>query len=308
MASLFEDAQIITTMLKAIDIASGAFDNAAVQAVEVVLPIIYTLFTLYVMIWGWAMMRGMVQEPVMDAVMRIGKMALIMVIALNSAYYAAPIKDIVWTGSDEVARTITTNLICNDTTGICTPGMDSSATIIYAEIFGAALKIGSAYMTDADDLGTNGVPDLSLLAIGIGVWGGGAALTGIIVGTLVIAKIILATLLAVGPIFILLILFESTKKLFDAWLGQVVSYMLVIITSIIASVIVMQIMTVALGFYLGLDFMQWIISESMSSPPPGTGIGIIIMYGICGVAIQKIVMAADAIGRSVSLTSYVGYK
>ncbi len=300
MAGLLEDALILKIMTDAADIPSKSFDSIAQAAAAWVYPLLITLMSLYVLIWGWAMMRGMVQEPVMDAVMRFAKMALVFYIATQWAFYVPTIRQVVWEAPEDISSAIIKK--------------DTQSTILTAEVFGAALKIGSAYVTDADELsGSSGVPDLSLLAIGIGVWGGGAALTGIIVGTLIIAKIILAVLLAVGPIFIVMILFESTKKLFDSWLGQVVSYMIVIVTTIITATLVMEIMTNALEHYVGLELLNTILegdftAEGLSSPSPGTGIGLIVIYGICGVAIQKIVMAADAIGRSVSLTSYVGYK
>ena len=298
MTSAVESLLIVDTMLQAVDIAAGSFTDNASAAVSTITPTILTFITLYIMIWGWAMARGMVQEPVMDAVMRFAKLVLVFVFATRFAVYAPQVRELVFDAPDKIAQTIT--------------GLNTKLAITTMEVFGIALKVGGSYITDADALsGSSGVPDLSLLAIGIGVWGGGAALTGIVVGTLVIANIILAILLAVGPIFIMMILFESTKKLFDAWLGQVVSYMIVIATTIIASTIVMQIMTIALAHSLIHDVLSWLIDpgrDGLGSPPPGTGIGLIVIYGICGVAIQKIVMAADAIGRSVSLTSYVGYK
>lgn len=294
MASIFEDAQIILTLIGGIEIANANIDHYAQAAMDAITPVMGLMLTIYIVIWGWAMARGMVQEPVMDAFMRFVKIAFVFVLATQSAYYTPFIRNFAWDTPDAIAKAIT--------------GMDSNVTITVAEAFGAALKIGSDYITDATELsGSSGVPDLSLLAIGIGVWGGGAALTGIIVGTLVIARIILAVLLAVGPIFIILILFESTKKLFDAWLGQVVTYMIVIVTTITATLIVIEIMALALAAYLPGYFANWVISGD-SSPSPGSGIGLIVVYGICGVAIQKIVMAADAIGRSVSLTSYIGTK
>jgi len=291
MPSIYEEAKIIGDLLGGIELASNAMQSYSTAAVGVVEPVISMLLIIYVVVWGWAMARGMVQEPVMDAFMRFVKIAFIFTLAMKTPYYSTYIKDFVWDYPEFVAQTIS--------------GQGTTSTIASAQAFGVALKVGSDYITEAGETGSNGVPNLSLLAIGIGVWGGGAALTGIIIGTLVIARIVLAVLLAVGPVFIMLILFESTKKLFDAWLGQIVTYMIVIVTTIIASAIVIEIMAFALATYLPQYFANWIISGDVA-PSPGSGIGLIIVYGICGVAIQKIVMMADAIGRSISLSSYIG--
>jgi type IV secretion system protein VirB6 len=291
MPSIYEEAKIIGDLLGGIELASNAMQSYSAAAVGVVEPVISMLLIIYVVVWGWAMARGMVQEPVMDAFMRFVKIAFIFALAMKAPYYSTYIKDFVWDFPEFVAQTIS--------------GQGTTSTVASAQAFGVALKIGSDYITEAGETGSNGVPNLSLLAVGIGVWGGGAALTGIIIGTLVIARIVLAVLLAVGPIFIMLILFESTKKLFDAWMGQIVTYMIVIVTTIIASSIVIEIMALALATYLPQYFANWIINGDVA-PSPGSGIGLIIVYGICGVAIQKIVMMADAIGRSISLSSYIG--
>ena len=40
-------------------------------------------------------------------------------------------------------------------------------------------------------------------------------------------KVALAIVLGLGPIFIALLLFDATKKFFEAWLGQALNYMFV---------------------------------------------------------------------------------
>ncbi len=47
------------------------------------------------------------------------------------------------------------------------------------------------------------------------------------VGVLVTAKVALAALLALGPVFIVLSLFRGTRGLFEGWLKAVVSFALV---------------------------------------------------------------------------------
>jgi type IV secretion system protein VirB6 len=55
---------------------------------------------------------------------------------------------------------------------------------------------------------------------------------------LAMSRIALAVLLALGPIFILMILFESTRRFFDAWLHELVNYALVsMITVMVAALL-----------------------------------------------------------------------
>ncbi len=48
-------------------------------------------------------------------------------------------------------------------------------------------------------------------------------------------------LLALGPIFIALLLFESTKRFFAAWLGQLANYALITILTIMLAALLLQI-------------------------------------------------------------------
>lgn len=296
MASVVEAATIIPQLILAIETAEGFIGSYTADAINAVKPVMTILFTLYIIIWGWAVARGMVQELVADAAMRFLKIACIYAVIMNWGDYSGYVIEFVVNTPDAIAQSIT--------------GLDSTSTIALTEVFSFALKIGSDFVIDAEAFtaGGNGVPDLSLLAIGIGVWGGGAALAGVIVGTLVIARIMLAVLMALGPIFFILILFESTKKMFDAWLGHVLGYMIVIAATIIATPIVVAIMTEAIAKYVGDMGFNWLMPGGEFEFTVGAGIGLILTYGICGVAMQKIIMAADALGRGISVTTYVGRK
>jgi type IV secretion system protein VirB6 len=51
----------------------------------------------------------------------------------------------------------------------------------------------------------------------------------------------LAILLAIGPIFVLLLLFEGTKRFFEAWLGQALNYVFLVVLTAAAIKLVMTI-------------------------------------------------------------------
>lgn len=56
------------------------------------------------------------------------------------------------------------------------------------------------------------------------VWFGAIAFTGYAVMLIVLAKLAVALLLAIGPVFILLLIFSNTRNLFEGWLRTLLNY------------------------------------------------------------------------------------
>ncbi len=96
-------------------------------------------------------------------------------------------------------------------------GTDGSATIIFADKLDAVmLSLMQASGGDAMDNSTSIFSPPGLL------WSGGTMLLLGTVGVLATTKIALAILMGIGPIFILMALFDGTKGLFVGWLKGVV--------------------------------------------------------------------------------------
>jgi type IV secretion system protein VirB6 len=56
-----------------------------------------------------------------------------------------------------------------------------------------------------------------------------------------LSHVALAILLALGPFFIAMLLFESTKRLFDAWLAQLANYALITVLTIMTAALLLRI-------------------------------------------------------------------
>jgi len=56
-----------------------------------------------------------------------------------------------------------------------------------------------------------------------------------------LSGIALAVLLALGPLFITLLLFESTRRFFEAWLAQLANYALITILTVLLSALLLQV-------------------------------------------------------------------
>jgi type IV secretion system protein VirB6 len=60
-----------------------------------------------------------------------------------------------------------------------------------------------------------------------------------------LSRIALSVLLALGPLFIALMLFESSKRFFEAWLAQLANYALITILTVLTAALMLRVVTVS---------------------------------------------------------------
>src|SRR5699024_3248594 len=111
---------------------------------------------------------------------------------------------------------------------------------------------------------------------------GTAALTLFAAVLLMIAKIAMAVLLVVGPVFILLLMFNSTKRYFSMWLGQTLNYVLSY---------VLTVAVISLLFYFVSEYLDAMLGHTDVDSFAASaqllvmcGIGIIILRQVAGIA------------------------
>jgi type IV secretion system protein VirB6 len=185
-------------------------------------PAIATLATLYVMIWGYLHLTGNIDEPFVVGLKRILTLAVVLGVALRMWLYNTVIVDTFYNAPAELAAAIV-------------GASDPVHTIDSIWEQGGAV---------ADHLFHNG----DLFHLNVGYW-----LAGIIVWVLMgllcvytmfliaLSHVALAILLALGPFFIPMLLFASTKRLFDAWLAQLANYALITLLTIMVAALLLQV-------------------------------------------------------------------
>ena len=138
---------------------------------------------------------------------------MIFQIALNIGYYNGFIGDFLWKTPDALA-------------GYLAAGYSETATNIqYLDtLFNKIQGLGEKFFIEADVQSAYGIPNFLLMGCGGLIILFCGAVTGYAAFFLIMSKMFLAILLALGPIFVLLIMFDPTKKLFDGWMGQCLNY------------------------------------------------------------------------------------
>ena len=185
-------------------------------------PAVVTLATVYVMAWGWLQMTGRINEPFAVGLKRILTLVVVLGVALRLWLYNSIIVDTFYSAPAELA----------------------------AAIIGTSNPVGTI-----DDIWQHGGAVADLLWNKGGVFDGDAGfyLAGILVWILMgllcvytmfliaLSSIALAALLALGPLFIVMLLFDGTRRLFDSWLMQLTNYALVTILTVLLAALLLQI-------------------------------------------------------------------
>lgn len=198
--------------------------------------------TLYLTVYGYMVMFGQIQEPFFEFLKKAGKIILITALALGAGAYQSNIVES-FRGLESGLSTIVQN---------------GSAKNIY-QVLDNSFREGMLLADEAYDyanrsnlitaFGTTAGWFLAALVVSLGT----LMITVVAAGYIFLAKIALSMLFAIGPIFIMCLLFPPVVRFFDNWAGQVITYILVIVLMATAMAFALKIFN---GIVSQIDFMQ----------------------------------------------------
>jgi len=197
-------------------------------------PAAVTVGTLYVMAWGYLHLTGQMEEPVVAGLKRIGMLAVVFGVALHLWLYNSLIVDTFYNAPAELAAAVI-------------GAGDPVATIDAIWENGGAVA-GNLFVKGGISFGGVG-----FLIAGAVVWCLMGMLCIYAMFLIALSNIALAVLLALGPLFVIFLLFDTTKRFFSAWVAQLANYGLITILTIMVSALLLQIVqsyaaqTAALG-------------------------------------------------------------
>lgn len=254
-------------------------NDTATNIIGAIKPVATTLVSIYVMLWGWSMMRGVISEPIMDGVGRIVRLALIVGVALQLGLYNGFLADMLWNSPDALASYV--------------GGGNGTSNAAYLDtLMSRMYDFGDAYYQKAQANSTLGIPDLGLLFMAYALWVAGVIATGYGAFLLALAKMGLAVALGVGPLFILLTIFEPTKRFFDAWIGQALNYVFLVMLSAATIKLIMVILEKYLTDASGVVLADPSLDQALPA----------IVFSIIGaLALVQMPAMASALGGGVAL-------
>jgi type IV secretion system protein VirB6 len=191
---------------------------ATAAAIE---PVATTVAIIYVMVWGYLQLRGQVDEPIMGAAVRLLTLVAVFGIGLRLWLYHGLIVDTFFTAPAQLAARLI--------------GASDPVTIIDTIWDRGGTVAGSLW-----DKGSLLSGDGGFYIAGIAVY----LLVGVLcvytMFLIALSRIALALLLALGPVFIVLTLFDATRHLFESWLRELTNYALVTVLTVLLAAMMLD--------------------------------------------------------------------
>ena len=185
-------------------------------------PAIVTFGAVYVMVWGYLHLTGRIEEPFSTGLKRLITLAVVLGVALHLWLYNSVIVDTFYQAPTQLAAVVV--------------GTADPVTTIDA--------IWNSGGTVAGYLFSNGgvmYGDPGSYIAGVVVWFLVGLLCVYTMFLIALSSIALSVLLALGPLFFAALFFDSTRRLFEAWVAQLTNYALITILTVLVATLLLQI-------------------------------------------------------------------
>lgn len=249
-------------------------DNTAAVA-GAIQPAVVTLAVVYVMVWGYLQLTGQIAEPFIAGLKKLIVLAVILGVALDLWLYNAVIVDTFFNAPTQLAAIVI--------------GAFDPVTIV-DQIFFEGGDAANLLLQKGGLLDGN----FAYYLAGIGVYLI-VGLTGIYaIFLLTLSRIALSVLLALGPFFIALLLFESSKRFFESWLAQLANYALVGILTVLVAALMLHVVTVA---------AQQAVSTG-GAIQIANGVKVCMAAGLTFLVMRQVMAMAASLASGLALSSF----
>jgi type IV secretion system protein VirB6 len=240
-------------------------------------PIALTCTTIWVALYGWAVLRNEVSETVPVFVWKVFKIGLVLAFALQSGFYISNVSD-------------TANALA---TGVATTFMPSATdpmTVTSPYVLLDSFN-DQASLLVLDLLKEAGIMRLDLVFAAVVTAFGNVIFLCIALFVVTLAKLFLTFVIAVGPLFILCLAFRPTARFFDSWLSMVLNAVVLTWFAFFA---------LGLSVYMGQAMVQVVQSQGGFLGPTFNVVGESLKY--CVVMILMAIICFQAPSLASALT------
>lgn len=172
-------------------------------------PIALTGMTLWIALFGWAVLRNEVSETLPAFLWRVFKVGLVLAFALQSGVYISNVAD-------------TANALGTGVATTFLPASASPATISSPYAILDAFNEGASQLV-LDLLKDAGITRLDLLFAAVVTAFGNVIFLCLALFVVTLAKVFMTFTIAVGPLFILCLAWRPTARFFDSWLSMLLN-------------------------------------------------------------------------------------
>ncbi len=172
-------------------------------------PIALTAMTLWVALYGWAVLRNEVSETLPVFMWKVFKIGLVLAFALQSGFYISNVSD--------TANALAMGVASTFLPAAVDPMTISSPYALLDAFNDKASKLVIDLLKEA------GIMRLDLLFSAAICSIGNVVFLCIAMFVVTLAKLVLTFVLAVGPLFVLCLAWRPTARFFDSWLSMVLN-------------------------------------------------------------------------------------
>jgi len=252
--------------------------STAGDIISFITPIFTSLLIIWIAIWGYMMMFGKASEPLQDGVFRILRIGFIITLGLTVGTYTGLVVDFLAKGPETIASVIT-----GSPTGTSAATLDSLFSKIF-EVSEAAWDKGGIMN------GNFGMYLISIIVLVVG-----AALSLVVAFLILLSKIMTTVLLAIGPLFIIMLLFNTTQRFFESWLGMVMNFGFILILAAAIG----QLMTSLADSYIS----SMMGADASTLANLGDAAMLCIVFALCILVVRQVPSVASALGGGVALAT-----
>ena len=286
----------ITTLLSQVDQIGQTYVSTAYQALASAATsgggtgVAGLLLTLYIILWGFGIWHGTASGGPTDHALRLFRAVVIYALATGWSDF----QTLIYQGLNDGPSAIGNSLL----SAVTSAGSTASSANL-ASVNGVQTALQNIWDT------TNSATQAFLQNAGITNWGPYifaavfyvvmAILIGFALFLIILSKLFMWLLLALAPLFILLLLFPATSRFFSGWLGALAQYFLV------------QVLVYAfLAFYISLiqQSISALTGVANSTTATWATIGPVVVLAIIGILLlAQINNVAAAIAGGVPIGS-----
>ncbi|HEX7814789.1 type IV secretion system protein [Dyella sp.] len=199
-----------------VDTLQESVNTASANMIEIIEPGVIAMLTIYVLLWGAGIASGRINEPLKDGIYRLLRIIFIVMLGLTVGNYQQEVADFFLSVPTEIASRVVAGGAGADTGGL-------------ADIIDRAVNRGFDIGSDIWEYANQkfGLFHFSYIVyyiLAIIIFICVAIIAGIATAMVFVAYIGLSVVLAVGPLFIAMAIFQPTYKYFDGWLSQIISF------------------------------------------------------------------------------------